>query len=124
MAFAYDRLTEITTIAATVGAVFTNPASQTTYIRHMIVHNGNTTDEQVLIYVVPDNAGAVGTAGTTNETFKPMSDNNTKLATGDTWEWWAPANSPGIILEDENDTIQADAETASKVTIQIYGGKE
>lgn len=32
--------------------------------------------------------------------------------------------TPGIILVDTNDTIQAVTDTVSKVTIQIMGGKE
>jgi hypothetical protein len=32
--------------------------------------------------------------------------------------------TPGLILEDTNDSIQAVTTTASKVTIQIMGGTE
>jgi len=114
--FSYSRLLEITTIANSVGAVFTNPASQITYIRNIILHNANTATEVVTLWNVPDNGGAVGTAGDTNRFFKKV------MAVDETVVLEFPA--PGIVLENKNDTIQADCDTASKVTIQMYGGKE
>lgn len=116
MAFAYARVLEITTIPATAGAVYTNAASTTTYIRGIILHNGNTTAETVILYNVPDSTGAVGTAATTNEFYYEI----------------MPAYSttildfpvPGIMLTATNDTIQADTTTASKVTIQLLGATE
>ena len=118
MAFAYDRLTEITTIAASAAAVYTNAASTTTYIRLIIIHNGNTTAEAVKLYNVPNNGAAVGTAATANEMFAPTGG----LAAGEDYYLEFPV--PGIILEDTNDTIQGTTTTAAKVTIQIYGGTE
>jgi len=118
MAFAYDRLAEITTIADTAGAVVTNAAGKKTYIRHIIIHNTNSTAETVNLHTVPDNGGAVGTSADTNRWVSESIDS------GATWEWTCGAGSPGIILEDENDTLQASTDTASKVTIQAYGGIE
>ena len=116
MAFDYARLTEITTIADSVGVVYTNPADTTTYVRLIVIHNGNSSTEDVLLYNVPDNAAAVGTAGDTNVFYaETIAVNGTTII---------DLGSPGIILTDENDTIQADTETASKVTIQIMGGIE
>ena len=116
MAFAYSILTEITTIAAATAAVYTNPASTTAFVRSITIFNGHTSNETVVLYNVPDNAGAVGTAGETNEFFnQEVAPNETVII-----EWAAP----GLILADENDTIQADADTASKVTIQIMGATE
>ena len=114
--FSYSRLLEITTIANSVGAVFTNPASQITYIRNIILHNANTATEVVTLWNVPDSGGSAGTAGDTNKFFKKT------LAVDETVILEFPA--PGIVLENTNDTIQADCDTASKVTIQMYGGKE
>jgi len=116
MAFSYARLTEITTLPTSAGAVFTNPANQTTYIRLIVVHNANTSSEEVVLYNVPDDSGSVGTAGETNQFFKES------LSAGETVMFEFAA--PGLVLEDENDTIQGKADTANKVTIQIYGGKE
>ena len=121
MAFAYSRLTEITTIAAAAGALYANPASTTTYIRSIIIHNTHTAAEDVILYNVPDGAGVpdpteVGTAGATNQFFKKSMQPN------DIVMLEFPA--PGLILEDENDTIQGVTDTASKVTIQIMGATE
>jgi hypothetical protein len=116
MAFAYKRLTEITTLPSSAGAVFTNAASTTTYIRSITLHNANTAAEAVVLYNVPDNAGEVGTAGVTNQMFKQT------MAAGETviLEWPVP----GIVLSAEKDTIQGVTTTASKVTVQIMGGDE
>ena len=116
MAFTYARVLEITTIPATVGVVYSNPASTTTYIRGIILHNGNTTAETVILYNVPDNAGVAGTPATTNEFYyEIMPAYSTTILDFPT---------PGIILTATADTIQADTTTASKVTIQLLGATE
>lgn len=116
MAFAYGKLTEITTLPNSAGAVLTNAASTTTYIRGIMLHNGNTTAETVILYKVPDSTGSVGTAATTNEIYKEV------ISPGATTILEFPV--PGIILTDENDTIQGTTTTASKVTIQFIGATE
>lgn len=116
MAFAYGRLTEITTIDTSAGAVYTNPASTTSYIRLIVIHNTYTSAEAVSLYIVPDNAGAAGTAGNTNKMYyESVPANDTRILE-------FPA--PGLMLVDTNDTIQASTTTASRVTIQIYGATE
>lgn len=123
MAYDFDILMDaanddgIATIAAAAAAIFTNPAAQTSYVNLIILHNGNTSAETVELYRVPDNAGAVGTAGVTNRFFKESLD-------ADATRIIDLGSKPGMILKDENDTIQAVTDTASKVTIQISGGKE
>jgi hypothetical protein len=116
MAFDYSRLTEIMTIATGAASIYSNPAATKSYIRQLILHNGNTTNEDVILYNVPDSGGSVGTAGATNIFYKEnmAPDDTTILDFG----------APGIILEDINDSIQAVTDTVSKVTIQIYGGTE
>jgi hypothetical protein len=116
MAFAYSRLTEITQVADSAGAVLTNASGTTTYIRVIVIHNTNSTIENVVLYNVPDNAGAVGTAAAANQFYKEAVDPNETIL--------FEIEAPGIILEDENDTIQAVTDTASKVTIQMYGATE
>lgn len=121
MAFAYSPLLDaaaeiITTIATSAGAVYTNPAGTTSYVRTIAIHNTHTSAEAVAVYLVPDNAGAVGTAGNTNRIFyESIAPNDTRII-----EYPAP----GLMLVDENDTIQAVTTTASRVTITITGGKE
>lgn len=116
MAFDYEILTEITTIPDSAGAVYTNAASTKTYIRLIVIHNANSTTEAVELWNVPDNAASVGTAADANKIY------NVSIAAGGTS--FIEFATPGIILEDTNDTIQANTDTASKVTIQIMGGKE
>jgi len=116
MAFDYNRIAEITTIPSTAGALITNEAGKTTYVRVIIIHNGNTSTETVKLYNVPDNAEEVGTAGATNIFYNVDIDaNGTRIL---------EFASPGIMLEDTKDTIQGVTDTASKVTFQAYGGIE
>ena len=116
MSFSYDRLTDVTTIASSAGALFTQPSSQVTYIRLIIMHNANTTAEAVVLYDVPDSTGSVGTAGVTNRFFSAT------LQPGETV--MIEFAAPGKILKDTNETIQGATTTASKVTFAMYGGKE
>lgn len=116
MAFAYGKLAEITTIAGAAAAIYTNPAATTTYIRGIIIHNGNTTVETVILYKVPDATGSVGTAATANEMYYEV------MAPRSTTTIEFPA--PGLMLTDVNDTIQGTTTTASKVSIQFIGATE
>lgn len=117
MAFSYDRLTEITTVAASsAAAVYTNAASTTAYIRLITMHNTNSSAETVLIYNVPDSSGSVGTAAAANRIYKQT------ISADDTVTW--AFDVPGMVLKSTNDTIQAVTSTAAKVTIQVFGGKE
>jgi len=116
MAFTYSRLTEITTIPASASQVYTNASGETTYIRSVILHNTNTSAEVVVLYNVPDSSGSVGTAATANQFYKAsVAADSTVIIEFAT---------PGIVLSDENDTIQASTTTANKVTIQIMGATE
>lgn len=116
MSFDYSRLTEIEYIAGAAASHYTNPSSTISYARIIILHNTDTVNQTVTLYNVPDNAGSVGTAGVTNQFFTQTLTAGTTL--------WIPIEIPGLILEDENDSIQAVCGTADKVTIQIYGGIE
>lgn len=116
MAFTYSRLTEISEIASSAASVYANPPSKTTYIRSIILHNTNSSAEAVVLYNVPDNSSAVGTAATANQFYKAsVAADSTVIIEFAT---------PGIVLTDENDTIQASTTTANKVTIQIMGATE
>lgn len=116
MALTLKRLTEITQIAAAAGSVFANPSSTKSYVRLIVIHNTNTTAETVELWNVPDNAGAVGTAADANKMHKLSVPANETI----NFEF----SGPGLVLEDENDTIQAKADTVSKVTIQLHGAQE
>lgn len=116
MAFDYGRLKEIAQLPNSAGQAVTNAASTTTYIRLIILYNSNTTPETVKLYTVPDNASAVGTAAAANQWYEKS------LAPDETV--YVELARPGIVLKDENDTLQWETTTASKVSGQIYGGTE
>lgn len=116
MAFDYARLTEITTISDSAAAVCTNPSGTVSYIRQVFLHNTHTAAITVNLYVVPDNAGSVGTAADANQIYEQsIASNETQII---------DFGVPGITLRDENETLQAVAGTASKVTIIVEGGTE
>ena len=112
MAFDYAKLTAITTIPSSVATVYTNPSSTTSYIRQIIIHNGNTSVETIKLYNVPA-AGSVGDLTKFYEEEMPV--NGTTII---------DSGVPGIILDTQNDSLQAVTDTALKVTIQIMGGTE
>ena len=119
MPYDYARLREIAYLASSAAAIVTNGAGAKTYVKKIILHNTNTTTETVRIYTVPDSGGAVGTASAANLWFlQTLAPNETAIIT------LAGAGDPGILLTDTNDTIQAFSTTASKVTVQVYGGAE
>lgn len=115
MARQFTRLADIQYVPSTAGAIYTNASSTTTFIKSFVLFNGNTSAENVKLYNVPDNAGAVGTAGDSNQ-FMEVS-----LAAKETLMFDMPYP---ITLINENDTIQAITTTASKVTVQILGDKD
>jgi len=116
MATSYTILKEIAQVAGSAAAVYTNASATTTYVVSVILHNTNTTTETVELWNVPDSTGSVGTAADANKFWKDdLAANETVII---------DLGKLGLILEDENDTIQAATTTASKVTIQIFGRKD
>lgn len=116
MATSYMKLTEITTIAASAAAVYTNGASTTSYAVSILLHNTNTAAESIKLWMVPDSGGSVGTAADANRVWAD------DLAANESIE--INFGKIGLILEDTNDTIQAETDTDNKVTIQINGRKD
>lgn len=115
MSFEYGRLAEIAYVGSSAAAVYTNPAS-TSFIRLIILFNGNTTAELVKLYNVPNSGGAAGTASEANQFYEES------IGAKETIILDLPV--PGLVLTDLNDTIQAETTTGSKVTVQIMGGQE
>jgi len=116
MSFDYSRLKEMATIASSAASVYTDPTATKSYVRLIILHNTNSTAEVVQLYNVPDSGGSLGTAGVTNNFYyESIAANATSII---------DLGTPGLILQDTNDSIQAITTTASKVTIQIMGGTE
>lgn len=117
MAFDYAKLIEPTTVAATTpAAVYTVPSGKTAFFTSILLHNTNTTAETVVLHNVPASGGNVGTAAATNRFYKYS------LAPDETIQ--IDFTKPGLILTNENDTIQAATTTGSKVVIMGYGATE
>lgn len=112
MARQYTRLTNIQYVASSAGAIYTNPVSTKSYIKSLVLFNGNTSSETVKLYNVPDSTGSVGTAGASNQFAEIV------LGSLETLMFDMPYP---VTLIDTNDTIQASTTTASKVTVQILG---
>ncbi len=116
MAFEYARLTEIMEIPNTIGVLYTNPASTQSYIRLIIIHNTNVSAERVILYNVPDVATTVGAASPSNIFYSADVESDETV--------FIEFPAPGLILSDQNDTIQAVTTTSNEVTVQITGGIE
>jgi hypothetical protein len=112
MARQFTRLADIQYVPSSNSAIYINPVSTTTYIKSFILFNGNTTAETVKLYNVPDSTGVAGTADLANQ-FAEI-----PLASLETLMFDLPYP---ITIIDQNDTIQASTNTASKVTVQILG---
>lgn len=115
MARQFTRLVDIQYVASSAGAIYTNAASTKTYIKSLVLFNGNTSSETVKLYNVPNSGASAGTAGAGNQFAEIV------LAATETLMFDLPYP---ITLIDENDTIQASTTTASKVTVQILGDKD
>lgn len=115
MAMQREKLADIQTIDDSAASVYTNPANTKTYVRSLLLHNTNSTNETVILYNVPDSTGSVGTAAASNQFFKKA------LAAEESFT--IDLDYP-IVLSDEGDSLQAVTTTASKVTLQILGDKD
>lgn len=107
-----SKLADIQYVPAAAGSLYANPAGARTLITGFTLFNGNTTTETVQLYNVPDSALALGTAGAGNQFLKM------NLAAGETLFVELPF---GVMLTDQNDSIQGVTNTASKVTVMLHG---
>lgn len=117
MAYAHAELHAIQYIPSSAGALYTQGASPATgFLRTIIVFNGNTTAELVKLYKVPNSTGSVGTAGASNQFYQESIEaGGTRII---------DVSAQGIMFTATNDTLQGTTTTASKVTIQLYGGTQ
>jgi hypothetical protein len=113
MAIVMTRLADSQYVAGSAAAIVTNASGHKTYVRLITVYNGNATSETVRVYRVPDSGGSVGTAGPGNQKAQLY------VPASETVFFEIPG--PGWILEDTNDTVQADTTTANKVVVSADG---
>lgn len=109
------KLADIQYIGASAASIYANPAVTKTFVKGLVLHNTNTTSETVQVYVVPDSASALGTAGAGNRILV------LSLPANDTLFVEFPYS---VTLTDTNDSIQAQTTTASKVTVLLLGDKD
>lgn len=100
-------------IPSTTGSLYANPSGEKTFVRALLLFNGNTTTEVVQIYNVPNSGGSLGTVGADNAILY------LSLLAKETLNYEIPG--PGIILQGHNDSIQGQTTTASKVTVTLIG---
>jgi len=112
MALQHTRLAEVAYVPSSVGSIYSNPASTKTHLRGLLLHNTNTSVENVTIHWVPDSSGSVGTASNATRIF------NVDLQANETQTFEVPY---GIVMTDHNESIQAVTTTASKVTVVPLG---
>ena len=92
-------------VAASAGAIY-SPSGVVGYAKTILLHNTNTTVEDVILY---DN----GTAAA-NTILKVALDPDESLV----WEFGH------MMVIDDGDTLQAEADTASKINFFLYGAEE
>jgi hypothetical protein len=109
----------IPTTVGTLGAnsLYDNPAATKTYVKTIIIFNSNTTAETVALYNVPANGTSKQAAIVPNHQFYEMVLNPKQTV-------MLEIAGQGLILETQNDSIQAITTTGNKVTFQAYGIKE
>jgi hypothetical protein len=118
MAFAYARLAEIQFITTTTGVLYTHTTGSIakSYVRSVVVHNSGTSNEDVRMYVVPDNGGSAGVASTANEFYREtIAAQSTRMI---------EFAVPGVIMIDNNEVIRGLTTTSGAVTVMIFGGQE
>ena len=115
MALQRTRLTPLAYIPASVGVMYDNPASTTTFVKGVLLHNTNTTAETIEIHWVPSSGGAVGTAGNATRLFKVQMD------AGETLFLEMPYS---VVLVALHESIQMVTTTASKVNCAIAGDQD
>src|SRR5690606_34265214 len=74
------KLQPVTPVPTTAASIFTNPASQKTFISSIDLHNTTTSTRTVTLYYVPNSSGSLGTQDTGNQIYSVnLSANDTIL---------------------------------------------
>ena len=114
--FEYSILTEIATMSNVATAVYTNPLNIYAGIRLIVLHNTSATAETIVLNNVPADAGSAGSAAAANQFMKYEMMGNETI--------FIEFPVPGLLLKNQNDTIQGHSTTSGAVTIQVMGGKD
>jgi len=112
MAVTFAWLNTTIQLTDSAAAYVTNAANTKTHIDGIYIHNTHSSAITVTLYLVPaTGGGAVGTAGTGNQIYKKSLDSEASVT----------INDIELILDTENDSLQAVADTASKVNVFVFG---
>lgn len=103
-------------LGSSATVLYTVPTGKKATITHIILYNGNSTEETPVLYYVLNSGGSVGTP--TNSDIFLKED----VASEETFVFDIPKT--GMILENENDTIQGLSTTADVVNYFVYGIEE
>lgn len=116
MALHRERLADISTVGTAAAPIVTNAVGQKTFVKGYEFHNTSTAPETLKLFNVPDAAGALGVAAAANQFL------SVTLPANETLIYVPPGY--GHILADKNDSIQASASTAGKITVQVSGDRD
>lgn len=122
MAKSFAMLADPATVSDSAAAILTCGANQKLQITGIWLFNGNSSAETVKLYFVKNNAGSVGTAAAGNQIWQGDGAGHDLAAYAS--KWIEAGQVPEMILEEQNDTIQAVTDTASKVVRFIVGWVE
>jgi hypothetical protein len=111
----HAKIAEISFVSGSPASVYANPSGKKTFLRGIVLHNTDTASQLVKLYLVPDATGALGAAALSNRFASPS------IPSGDTLMIELPYP---FVMADANDSLQAEAAAASKVTILPLGDTE
>jgi hypothetical protein len=103
-----------TTLTTSAAAYVTNATSHTTQVHNIILHNTDTSAHVVDVYLVQNSSGSVGTASTSNRIM------HVTVQASDTL-FLTFSGSEALVLDANNDTLQAKADTSSVVVMSVKG---
>jgi hypothetical protein len=113
MALQRTRLTEIVLVSDSIGSVYANPAATKTFIRGFCLINRTTTAKTVVVHLVPDTAGALGTPSDDTMLLPLLT-----LAGYETLFIDLPY---AYVMIDENESVQAIANVVDSINLIVFG---
>jgi hypothetical protein len=111
----HAKLSEVVFVPLAPGSVYTNPAAKKTLLRAIVLHNTDSAAQVAKVYLVPAASGVPGSGAPGNRIL------NVSLPAGDTLNYQLPYP---FFMVNQGDSLQAEAATASKVTILPLGDTE
>lgn len=114
MSFQYGKLTEVSPVPQSAGALYSNPPNAKSYLSSILIHNWGTVSRAVTLNIVPDVGGVLGTPSTGNQVAK--------IAVAATETVFIEPKYPFVLI-DPADSLFAVADGGG-VNAQILGGMD